>query len=106
MTTFNNREQAFEKKYALDEEQKFKAIARRNKLLGLWAAEQLGKTGAEADAYATEVVHADFEEAGDEDIIRKLTQDFAAAGKKLDTLEVNRQLETLMGVAVQQVKAA
>ena len=68
MTTFDQRKDAFENKFALDEELRFKATARRNKLLGLWAAEKLGKSGAEADAYAKSVVVADFEEAGDEDV--------------------------------------
>ena len=72
MTTFDKREDAFEKQFAHDEELKFKAEARRNKLLGLWAAEKLGKSGADADAYAKEVVAADFEEAGDADVLRKV----------------------------------
>ena len=72
--------EGFEKRFAMDEELKFKAMARRNKLLGLWAAEKLGKTGAEADAYAQEVVRADFEEAGDNDVFRKVRADFDAAG--------------------------
>ena len=72
MTTFDKREEGFEKKFALDEEQKFKAMARRNKLLGIWAAEKLGLSGPEAEAYAKEVVMADFEEAGDDDVLRKI----------------------------------
>ncbi len=80
MTTFDKREEGFEKKFAHDEELKFKAAARRNKLLGLWAAEKLGLTGAAVDAYAKEVVVADFEEAGDEDVFRKLRKDFDAKG--------------------------
>jgi hypothetical protein len=75
MTTFNDREKAFENKFAHDEEMRFRAYARRNKLLGLWAAELLGKTGADADAYAMEVVRADFEEIGQEDVFRKLARD-------------------------------
>ena len=77
MTTFDDRESAFENKFAHDEEMKFKAEARRNKLLGLWAASLLGKDGDEAQAYATEVVKADFEEAGHEDVIRKVAGDLA-----------------------------
>ena len=77
MTTFDKREEAFEKKFAHDEELRFKATARRNKLLGLWAAEKLGISGAAADAYAKEVVTADFEEAGDDDVFRKVKKDFA-----------------------------
>ena len=72
MTTFDKREDAFEKQFAHDEELRFKATARRNRLLGLWAAEKLGKTGEDADVYAREVVMSDFEEAGDEDVFRKI----------------------------------
>ena len=75
MSTFDDRENAFENKYAHDQEMQFRAEARRNKLLGLWAAELLGKTGADADAYAREVVKADFEEAGHEDVVRKVAGD-------------------------------
>ncbi|MEO1000012.1 MAG: DUF1476 domain-containing protein [Pseudomonadota bacterium] len=75
MTTFDDREQAFEKKFAHDAEMQFKAEARRNKLLGLWAAELMGRTGPEADAYAREVIKADFEEAGHEDVVRKVKGD-------------------------------
>ncbi len=80
MTTFDNRENAFENKFAHDAELQFKVIARRNKLLGLWAAERLGLTGEAAETYAKSVVAADFEEAGDEDVIRKLVADLAATG--------------------------
>src|SRR6476659_5366728 len=80
MSTFNQRSDGFEKKFAHDEELRFKAMARRNKLLGLWAAEKLGKSGAEAEAYSGDVVSADFEEAGDEDVFRKIRKDFDAAG--------------------------
>ena len=79
MSSMKDRQQGSEKKFAMDEESKFKAMARRNKLLGLWAAEKLGKTGEDADAYAKEVVRADFEEAGDEDVFRKVRADFDAA---------------------------
>ena len=79
MTTFDQRKDAFENKFAHDEELRFKATARRNKLLGLWAAEKLGKSGADAEAYAKAVVVADFEEAGDEDVVRKVKSDFALA---------------------------
>jgi hypothetical protein len=75
MSTLDKREEGFEKKFALDEEQKFKAEARRNRLLGLWAAEKLGITGDAATAYAKEVVAADFEEAGDADVLRKVMAD-------------------------------
>jgi len=103
MTTFDQRQEGFEKKFALDEEQKFKAEARRNKLLGLWAAEQLGKSGDEAAAYAKEVVAADFEEAGDADVLRKVATDLA--GKGVTEQQVRAKMDQLMGEAVAQVKA-
>ena len=80
MTTFDDRKDAFEKKFAHDEELRFKANARRNKLLGLWAAEKLGKNGADAEAYAKSVVMADFQEAGDDDVLRKVKGDLEAGG--------------------------
>ncbi|MBN8973864.1 MAG: DUF1476 domain-containing protein [Xanthobacteraceae bacterium] len=103
MTTFDQRQEGFEKKFALDEEQKFKAEARRNKLLGLWAAEQLGKSGDEAAAYAKEVVAADFEEAGDADVLRKVATDLA--GKGVTEQQVRAKMDQLMAEAVAQVKA-
>ena len=78
MTTFDDRENAFENKFAHDEEMKFKAEARANKKLGLWAAEKLGKTGDDAEAYAREVIVSDFEEAGHEDVVRKVTGDLSS----------------------------
>ena len=80
MTTFDKREEGFEKKFALDEEQKFKAEARRNRLLGLWAAEKLGLSGDAASAYAKEIVAAEFGEGGDADVIRKVLGDLSAKG--------------------------
>lgn len=85
MTTFDDRKDAFEKKHAHDEELAFKAMARRNKLLGLWVAGELGLAGAEAEAYAKDVVAADFEEAGDDDVVRKVLADLQA--KKVDISE-------------------
>src|SRR5215510_805602 len=82
MTTFDKREEGFEKQFAHDEELRFKANARRNKLLGLWAAGKLGMAGADAEAYAKEVVVADLEEAGDDDVFRKIRRDFDAKGVK------------------------
>lgn len=105
MTTFDKREEGFEKKFALDEEQKFKAEARRNKLLGLWAAEKLGKSGADADAYAKEVVAADFEEAGDSDVLRKLATDFGAKGITVSESEIRVKMGELMATAAAQIKA-
>ena len=78
MSSFDKREEGFEKKFAHDEELRFKASARRNKLLGLWAADLLGRTGADAEAYALEVVKADFQEAGHEDVVRKVAADLGA----------------------------
>ncbi len=103
MTTFDKREEGFEKKFALDEEQKFKAEARRNKLLGLWAAELLGKTGDEAAAYAKEVVASDFDEAGDADVLRKVTQDLAAKG--ITEQQVRAKMDELVATAVAQIKS-
>jgi hypothetical protein len=102
MSSFDKRQEDFEKKFALDEEQKFKAIARRNKLLGLWAAEKLGKTGTEADAYAKEVVAADFEESGDDDVLRKVAADLN--GKASDA-EIRKKMDELLATAALQVKA-
>ena len=103
MTSMKDRQDGFEKKFALDEEQRFKATARRNKLLGLWAAEKLGKTGADADAYAKEVVKSDFEEAGDEDVFRKVRGDLDAS---VSDHQIRRTMEELMVTAVEQVKSA
>ena len=105
MTTFDKREDGFEKKYALDEEQKFKAEARRNKLLGLWVAEKLGISGDEANAYAREVVVSDFEEAGDGDVVRKVMGDLAAKGIALTEAQLRVKMDELMAQAVMQVKA-
>ena len=105
MTTFDKREEGFEKKFALDEEQKFKAEVRRNKLLGLWAAEKLGLSGDAATAYAKEVVAADFEEAGDKDVQNKVVKDFAAKGVAVTAAEVRVKMDELMAQAAAQVKA-
>ena len=103
MSSFDKRQEGFEKKFALDEEQKFKAEARRNKLLGLWAAEKLGKTGDEAAAYAKEVVSADFEEAGDSDVLRKVTKDLE--GKGVSEADVRKKMDELVATAVAQITA-
>lgn len=100
MTTFDDRKSAFESKYAHDEEMRFKAVARRNRLLGLWAARLLGKAGDEAAAYATEVVKADFQEAGDEDVIRKVAGDL---GDKADVATIRTQLQRCEAEAQQQL---
>ena len=91
MTTFDKREEGFEKKFALDEEQKFKAVARRNRLLGLWAAEKLGITGDAANAYAKEVVAAEFEGAGDQDVLHKVVKDLTAKGGAVTEARCPRQ---------------
>ncbi len=88
MTDFKDRETAFETKYARDEEMQFRITARRNKLVGQWAAEKMGLTAAEAAPYATSVVQADFEEAGDEDVVHKIVGDLSAAGVETDAAAV------------------
>ncbi len=104
MTTFDKREEGFEKKFAHDEDLRFKANARRNKLLGLWAAEKLGLSGAQADAYAKEVVMADFEESGDDDVFRKIRKDLD--GKKIaaSDLDIRSAMDKLMAQAIEQIK--
>lgn len=104
MASMDERKDAFENKFAHDEELKFKAIARRNKLLGLWAAEKLGKTGADAAAYAMEVVKADFEEAGDDDVYRKVRGDFDAAGVQQSEHQIRRTMEELLIEAANQIQ--
>ena len=106
MTTFDKREEGFEKKFALDEELMFKAAARRNKLLGLWAAEKLGLSGADAEAYAKSVVMADFQEAGDDDVFRKIKADLEAKAVGVPDDQIRRSMDELMAAAVQQIKAA
>jgi hypothetical protein len=105
MTTFDKREEGFEKKFAVDEELKFKANARRNRLLGLWAAGKLGLSGAEADAYAKDVVAADFEEAGEEDVFRKIRQDLDAKGITESEQQIRRVMSELMAKAVLEIQA-
>ncbi|MBQ0805203.1 MULTISPECIES: DUF1476 domain-containing protein [unclassified Sulfitobacter] len=100
MTTFNDRENAFENKFAHDSEMQFKAEARRNKLLGLWAAGLLGKTGDDASAYAAEVVKSDFEEAGEEDVYRKVSGDL---GDRADETTIRGKMAELMVEAKSQL---
>src|ERR687894_493428 len=92
MTTFDDRERAFESMYARDQEMQFKIIARRNRLLGAWAAKLMGLTDVEAESYAKDVVRADFEEAGDEDVIRKVLGDLTSAGVECDEARVREAL--------------
>ena len=105
MTTFDKREEGFEKKFAMDADQKFKAEARRNRLLGLWAAEKLGISGDAAAAYAKEVVASDFEESGDADVLRKVLGDLTAKGIAITEPELRVKMDELMAAAVMQVKA-
>ncbi len=100
MTTFDDRENAFEAKFAHDADLQFKADARRNKLLGLWAADLMGKTGDDAIAYAQEVVKSDFEEAGHEDVYRKVSGDL---GDKADEITIRSKMDELMAEARRQV---
>jgi hypothetical protein len=102
MTGISDREKALENKFAHDQDVKFKALARRNKLAGLWAAGLLGK--ADADAYAREVVVADFEEAGDEDVFRKLRGDFDAAGVSVSDQEIRTKMVDLLAQAAAQIE--
>ncbi len=101
MTSMKDREEGFERKFAHDEELKFRAMARRNKKLGMWAAEKLGKTGDAATAYATEVVAADFEEAGDEDVFRKVRADL---GANVTDQEIRTAMAQLLQVAIQEIQ--
>jgi len=101
-TTFDKREEGFEYQFAHDEELRFKAMARRNKMLGLWAAGVLGKSGADAEAYAKEVVLADFEEAGDNDVLRKVAKDLLPKG--VTEPQIRAQMTELLAQAVEQIK--
>ena len=100
--SFDDRRKGFESKWAHDAEMQFKIMARRNKLLGLWAAEQLGKSGDAAAAYAREVIAADFEEPGDEDVFRKVRRDLDAA--KISDSAIRHQMADLLDTAAQQVE--
>jgi hypothetical protein len=103
MTSFDKREEGFEKKFAHDEELKFKATARRNRMIGMWAAEKLGLTGAEAEAYAREVVLADVEGPG---VFAKLRKDFDAKGVAQSDHQIHRHMDEMLAMAVAQIKAA
>jgi hypothetical protein len=106
MTTFDRRKEGFEAKFARDEELRFKATARRNKLLGLWAAEKLGLEGAEAEAYAKTVVSADFTTPGDEDVFQKVRADFDAKKVVQSDHQIRRTMQELMAKAVEQIENA
>ena len=106
MTTFDKREEGFEKKFAHDEELRFKANARRNRMLGAWAAEKIGLTGDAASAYAKEVVMAEFEEGGDHDVFKKVRKDLDAKGVTLSDQELRRAMNDLMEKAIAEIKAS
>jgi hypothetical protein len=106
MTTFDKREEGFEQQFAHDEALKFKATARRNKLVGLWAAEKLGLTGAEAEAYAAAIVVADLESSGDYDLFRKIRADFDAKGVVVSDHQIRRTMDELTARAITQIKAS
>jgi len=106
MSTFDKREEGFEKKFAHDEELRFKANARRNKLLGLWAADKLGVSGDAANVYAKEVVMADFEESGEEDVFKKVRKDFDAKGITQSDQDIRRAMVDLMEKAIAEIKAS
>ncbi len=105
MNTFDKRKDGFEKKFAHDEELQFKAQARRNKLLGLWAADLMGLSGDEAKAYSMEVVKSDFEEAGDEDVFRKVRGDFDAKNIDQSDHQIRRTMEELLATAMEQIQS-
>jgi hypothetical protein len=105
MTTFEERQKGFELKFALDEELKFKATARRNRLLGLWAAGEMGIAGDAAQAYAREVVKADLAEPGEEDVFRKIRADFDAKGVNQSDHQIRRMMAEMMGQAVAQIES-
>jgi len=105
MTTFDKREEAFEKKFVIDEELRFKAVARRNKMLGAWAAEKLGKSGADAQAYAKDVIAAEFDGAGDDGVIAKVMGDLKAKGVALGEDELRTKMDEWLAQSIAQVKA-
>jgi hypothetical protein len=104
MTTFDRREEAFEQQFAHDEELRFKATARRNKLLGLWAAEKLGLKGPEADSYALSLVMSEFEETGERNVLRKIRKDFDAKGVDQSDHQISRHATELMAQAIEAIK--
>ena len=105
MTTFDDRERGFESKFALDQEQEFKAMARRNRLLGLWAAEKMGLSADSSDSYAKAVVRADFEQPGEEDVFRKIAGDFKGSGLTVSEGEIRSKMDELASMARDQIRA-
>jgi hypothetical protein len=106
MTTFDDREKAYEKKFALDQDLRFKAESRRNKMLAEWAAEKLGITGSDVEEYVKAVRKADLIEKGDDDVLRKVKQDFAAKGVAVDDAEIRRTMDELLAKAVTEIEAS
>jgi hypothetical protein len=105
MTTFNDREKSFEKKFAMDEELKFKAQSRRNRLLGQWAAEKLGLSGTAVDDYVKAVRKADLAQKGDDDVFQKIKQDLKAKGLSIADSELRKAMDEFLGQAAQQIQA-
>jgi hypothetical protein len=105
VTTFDDREKGFESKFALDQEQEFKAVARRNKLLGLWAAEKMGLSSESGEQYAAAVVRADFEQPGEEDVFRKIAEDFKGSGLTVSEGEIRQKMDELASIARDQIRA-
>ena len=105
MTTFDDRGKGFEAKYKHDQELQFKVMARRNKLLGLWAAEKMGVSGADAETYSKEVVVSDFDRPGDEDVLEKVHGDLEAKGLGLSASDVRKEMERLLDVARQEIES-
>ena len=106
MTTFDDREKAFENKFAHEAELEFRITARRNKLLGLWAAEKMGLNADSADQYASAVVKADFEQPGEEDVYRKIAQDLEGSGLVVSEGEIRRKMDELASIAREQIRNA
>lgn len=104
MTTFDDREKGYESKFALDQDQEFRAMARRNKLLGLWAAEKMGLSADSAEDYAKAVVRADFEQPGEEDVFRKIAGDFKGSGMTVSEGEIRSKMDELASVARDQIR--
>jgi hypothetical protein len=105
MNGFDNREKGFEAKYSVDQELEFKIIARRNRLLGAWAAEQMGLSGDAVGSYAKDVVAADFEKPGDSDVVEKVLKDFAEKGIDIDEAALRKKMGELSAVAREQLTA-
>jgi hypothetical protein len=106
MTTFDDREKGYEKKFALDQDLKFRAESRRNKMLAEWAGAKLGITGADLEEYIKAVRKADLAEKGDDDVLRKVKQDFAAKGVAVDDAEIRRTMDELLAKAVTEIEAS